>query len=160
MGRTVERLDPAVRDKLVNRLIKLEQNVEGITASILIEASGYPIAAALRSDVGQDKLSAASAALFSIAERISRDLKMGNVEINIVQSEGGYVVVMEVRPEARLVVQASKDSKIGVVLLETKKAAQDLEKILLEARSKEGDVEKSAYVPPSSLDEPSPSFPH
>ena len=156
----MEGIDPTLKDKLVRRLIKLEQNAEGVKASVLIDASGYPIAAALKGDVGQDKLSAASAALFSIAERISRDLKMGNIETNIVQSEGGYVVVMDVKPEARLVVQASKDSKIGVVLLETKKAAQDLEKMLLEVRSREKSSKEPTYVSPSSVDEPSPSFPY
>jgi len=126
-------LDEALREKLEERLRRIEKEVDGVIASILVDASGYPLAYALKSGLGRDILTVGGAALYSVAERVSRDLKMGEVEVNIIQCQKGFVIVTGVKPEALLVVAANEGAKLGVALLETKRAAIDLERLLASA---------------------------
>ena len=49
-------LDDALREKLEERLRRIEKEVDGVIASILVDASGYPLAYALKSGLGRDIL--------------------------------------------------------------------------------------------------------
>jgi predicted regulator of Ras-like GTPase activity (Roadblock/LC7/MglB family) len=80
--------------------------------------------------VEEDRVSAMSAAMLSLGERISSELGRGSLEQVYVRGEKGYVILMSVGHDAVLTALASERAKLGLVFLDMRRAAEDLGTII------------------------------
>jgi hypothetical protein len=111
------------------RLRDLAQT-EGIEASAVVSIDGLTMASALPADVEEDRVSAMSAAMLSLGDRIAGELGRGLLEQVYIQGGDGSVLVTAVGEEAVLTVLATKDARLGLVLLDMRRAAEDLAKLV------------------------------
>jgi hypothetical protein len=87
---------------------------------------GLIIASALPANVEEDRVSAMSAAMLSLGERIAGELGRGTLDQVYIRGDNGYVILTAVGEEAVLTVLARKDAKLGLVFLDMRRAAEDL----------------------------------
>jgi len=117
-------------EQLVERLRELQRNTPDVEASALVSVDGLTIASALPSGVEEDRVSAMSAAMLSLGERIAGELGRGGLDQVYVKGTGGYVLLAAVGTEAVLTVMARSTAKLGLIFLEMRRAAEDLERLL------------------------------
>ncbi len=117
-------------EKLVERLQELQRSTPDVEASALVSVDGLTIASALPSGVEEDRVSAMSAAMLSLGERIAGELGRGGLDQVYVKGAGGYVLLAAVGADAVLTVMARSTAKLGLVFLEMRRAAEDLERML------------------------------
>ena len=114
----------------VDRLRELQASSPDIEASAIVSVDGLTIASALPQGVEEDRVSAMSAAMLSLGERIANELGRGSLQQVYIKGEKGYVVLMAVGEEAVLTALAREQAKLGLILLEMRRAAADLEKLI------------------------------
>jgi predicted regulator of Ras-like GTPase activity (Roadblock/LC7/MglB family) len=88
------------------------------------------MASSLPADVEEDRVSAMSAAMLSLGERIASELGRGNLDQVYIRGEGGFVILMSVGEEAVLTVLARSQAKLGLLFLDMKRAAEELSRIV------------------------------
>lgn len=101
-----------------------------VEAAAIVSADGLPMASALPPDVEEDRLAAMSAALLTLGERAADGLGKGDLAQVFVEGKNGYVVLMNAGPDAVLVAVTSKDTKVGLVLFEMRKAAATIGRVM------------------------------
>ena len=117
-------------EQMVARLREMQIASPDIEASAVVSVDGLIMASALPSDVEEDRVSAMSAAMLSLGERISMELGRGALEQVYIRGDGGFVVLSAVGEEAVLTVLAREQAKLGLVFLEMRRAAEDLERVV------------------------------
>lgn len=113
--------------EMVNRLRELQADAPDIIASALVTADGLSLASALPSDVSEDRLAAMAAAMLSLGERISAELQRGSFEEVYIRGDQGLVLLTSVGNDAVLAALSRTESKLGIIFLEMRRAAADLE---------------------------------
>jgi predicted regulator of Ras-like GTPase activity (Roadblock/LC7/MglB family) len=101
-----------------------------VEAAAVVTADGLPMASALPPDVEEDRLAAMSAALITLGERAADNLGKGGLAQVFVEGEDGYVVLMAAGYDAVLVCVTTKDTKVGLVLFELRRAAEKVADIM------------------------------
>jgi predicted regulator of Ras-like GTPase activity (Roadblock/LC7/MglB family) len=71
-----------------------------------------------------------SAAMISLGERISGELKRGTLDQVYIRGNNGYVILMSVGEEAVLTAMARNNAKLGLIFLDMKRAVEDLNKLV------------------------------
>lgn len=117
-------------DLLVNRLRDLQASTTDIEASAVVSVDGLIIASALPESAEEDRVSAMSAAMLSLGERIASELGRRTLEQVYIKGSKGYVVLTAIGEEAVLTVMARPGAKLGLVFLEMRRAAEDLAQLL------------------------------
>ena len=117
-------------ERIVERLRDLQMGTMDIEASAVVSVDGLTIASSLPAGVEEDRVSAMSAAMLSLGERIASELGRGTLEEVYVKGDGGYVLLTAVGEEAVLTVLARAGAKLGLVFLEMRRAAEELADIL------------------------------
>ncbi len=112
--------------QMVERLRNLQVSSQDVEASAIVSVDGLSIASALPQDVEEDRVSAMSAAMLSLGERIAGELGRGSLEQVYIKGENGYVLLMSVGEEAVLTVMARKEAKLGLILLDMRRTTEDL----------------------------------
>jgi hypothetical protein len=115
---------------MVDRLRELQASSPDIEASAVVSVDGLSIASALPQGVEEDRVSAMSAAMLSLGERIASELGRGSVEQVYIKGLTGYVVLMSVGEEAVLTVLAREQAKLGLIFLDMRRASEDLSKLI------------------------------
>lgn len=115
---------------MVERLRELEISSSDIEASAVVSVDGLTIASALPQGVEEDRVSAMSAAMLSLGERIAAELGRGTLSQVYIKGEKGFVVLMSIGEEAVLTAMARQQAKLGLIFLEMRRAADDLTKML------------------------------
>ncbi len=115
---------------MVERLRELQASSPDIEASAVVSIDGLPIASALPQNIEEDRVSAMSAAMLSLGERIAAELGRGRLEQVYIKGEQGYVILMAIGEEAVLTVLAREQSKLGLIFLDMRRAVEDLEKLI------------------------------
>lgn len=116
--------------QMVERLRDLQASSPDIEASAVVSVDGLSMASALPRDVEEDRVSAMSAAMLSLGERIASELGRGRLEQVYVKGLAGYVILMAVGQEAVLTVLVGDQAKLGLVFLDMRRAAEDLGKLI------------------------------
>lgn len=116
--------------QMVDRLRELQASSPDIEASAVVSVDGLSIASALPRDVEEDRVSAMSAAMLSLGERIAGELGRGKLEQVYIKGEKGFVILMSVGQDAVLTALASDRAKLGLVFLDMRRAAEDLSKLV------------------------------
>jgi predicted regulator of Ras-like GTPase activity (Roadblock/LC7/MglB family) len=117
-------------EQMVTRLKDLQVSTPDIEASAVVSVDGLIIASALPLDVEEDRVSAMSAAMLSLGERIAGELGRGLLDQVYVRGTSGYVILSAVGEEAVLTVLARQDAKLGLVFLDMRRAAEDLVRLI------------------------------
>jgi len=112
--------------QMVEELKKLQISSPDIQASAIVSSDGLIIASALPKNVEEDRVSAMSAAMLSLGERISAELKRGDLDQVYIRGDSGYVMLMAVGNEAVLTVMANENAKLGLIFLDIKRTADVL----------------------------------
>lgn len=115
---------------MVDRLRDLQTSSTDVEASALVSVDGLIMASALPPDVEEDRVSAMSAAMLSLGERIATELRRGTLDQVYIRGDNGYVLLLDVGEEAVLTVLARKEAKLGMLFLDMKRAAADLSKLV------------------------------
>lgn len=117
-------------EQMVGRLKDLQVGTPDIEASAVVSVDGLIIASALPPDVEEDRVSAMSAAMLSLGERIAGELGRGLLDQVYIRGANGYVILSAVGEEAVLTVLARKDAKLGLVFLDMRRAAEGLSRLI------------------------------
>jgi uncharacterized protein len=115
---------------MVNRLRDMQAASPDIEASAVVSVDGLIMASALPSDVEEDRVSAMSAAMLSLGERIAGELGRGTLEQVYIRGGGGYVILSAVGEEAVLTALAREHAKLGLIFLEMRRAAEDMARLV------------------------------
>jgi predicted regulator of Ras-like GTPase activity (Roadblock/LC7/MglB family) len=111
---------------MVDRLRELQTGTADVEASAVVSVDGLIMASALPANVEEDRVSAMSAAMLSLGERIAGELGRGVLDEVYVRGEYGYVLLMSVGEEAVLTVLTRKEAKLGLIFLDMRRAVDDL----------------------------------
>jgi predicted regulator of Ras-like GTPase activity (Roadblock/LC7/MglB family) len=115
-------------EELTALLKDLEATTPDIEASAVVSVDGLMIASALPRDVEEDRVAAMSAAMLSLGERTAKELARGELDQVYVKGSSGYVLLMAVGEEAVLTALVKEEAKLGLVFLDLKRAAGELQK--------------------------------
>ena len=118
------------KDLMVDRLREMQMAAPDIEASAVVSVDGLIMASALPADVEEDRVSAMSAAMLSLGERIASELGRGGLEQVYIRGDHGYVLVTAVGQEAVLTALAREGAKLGLIFLEMRRAAEHLSRIV------------------------------
>ena len=111
---------------MVKRLRSLQASTQDVESSAVVSVDGLIIASSLPSGIEEDRVSAMSAAMLSLGERISSELGRGSLNEVYIHGDDGYVLLVSVGQDAVLTVLARQQGKLGLIFLEMRRAAKDL----------------------------------
>ena len=121
---------PTRADSMQQILRNLATNTPDLEGAAVVSTDGLVVASVLPAGTDEDRVSAMAAALLSLGERTAGELERGELEQIYVKGGRGYVVLMRAGSENVLEAIAGPAAKLGMVLLDMKRAAQELAKIL------------------------------
>ncbi len=117
-------------EQLLERLRDLQASSGDVEAAAIVSVDGLSMASSLPGHIEEDRVSAMSAAMVSLGERISGELGRGMLEQVMVKGESGYVILTSVGEEAVLTVLARKEAKLGLIFLDVNRAVDALNQLL------------------------------
>ena len=117
-------------EQMVSRLRSMQSASPEIEASAVVSVDGLIMASALPVEVEEDRVSAMSAAMLSLGERISGELGRGILDQVYIRGDHGYVILTAIGEEAVLTALAREGAKLGLIFLEMRRAAEDLERVV------------------------------
>lgn len=117
-------------EMMVDRLRDLQAGTPDIEASAVVSVDGLIMASSLPSGVDEDRISAMSAAMLSLGDRIASELKRGTLEQVYIKGSDGIIVLMAVGEDAVLTVLAREKAKLGLIFLDMRRATEDLARLL------------------------------
>jgi predicted regulator of Ras-like GTPase activity (Roadblock/LC7/MglB family) len=117
-------------EMMVERLRNMQAAAPDIEASAVVSVDGLIMASALQQGVEEDRVSAMSAAMLSLGERISTELGRKGLEQVSIKGDKGSIVLTSIGEEAVLTVLSRQDAKLGMILLEMRRAAEDIFKLV------------------------------
>jgi predicted regulator of Ras-like GTPase activity (Roadblock/LC7/MglB family) len=117
-------------DQMVERLRNMQAAAPDIEASAVVSVDGLIMASALQQGVEEDRVSAMSAAMLSLGERISTELGRKGLEQVYIKGSKGSIVLTSVGDEAVLTALARQEAKLGLIFLEMRRAAEDIIKLV------------------------------
>ena len=115
---------------IVDRLHQLQASAPDIEATAVVSADGLTIASALPKQIEEDRVAAMSAAMLSLGERIASELQRGTLAQVYVKGEEGYVILIAIGDDAVLTALTRESAKLGLVLLEMRRTADEIVKLL------------------------------
>ena len=117
-------------EQMVDRLRAMQASAPDIEASAVVSVDGLIMASALPKEVEEDRVSAMSAAMLSLGERISSELGRAGLEQVYIKGNTGFIILTSVGNEAVLTALARQEAKLGLIFLEMRRAAEDLVKLV------------------------------
>jgi predicted regulator of Ras-like GTPase activity (Roadblock/LC7/MglB family) len=108
----------------------LQASSGDVEAAAIVSVDGLSIASSMPVGIEEDRVSAMSAAMLSLGERISNELGRGMLQQVYVKGENGYVILTSVGEEAVLTVMARREAKLGLIFLDIGRTVQDLETLI------------------------------
>lgn len=115
---------------LISVLSDLNNTSADITASAVISTDGLPIATMLPSHLNADRIGAMSATLLALGNRSVHELACGELDQVMVKGKNGYILLSQAGENAVLALMAKESGKLGLILLDAKRAAKQIAEIL------------------------------
>jgi len=116
--------------KLTSVLHNFVSSTSDVQGAAVVTPDGLSLASSLPSGMDEERVSAMSAAMLSLGERIGGELNRGGIDRIYVEGDDGYGVLTSCGEDAVFLVLASKAVKQGVLMLEIKRALSELKLIL------------------------------
>lgn len=115
---------------LISVLSDLNATSVDITASAVISVDGLPVATLLPKNLNADRMCAMSATLFALGNRAVHELACGELDQVMVKGKNGYILLSQAGNNAVLALMVKESGKLGLILLDAKRAAKDIADIL------------------------------
>ena len=112
---------------ILQNFVSATHNVEGVA---LVTPDGLPLAASLPGEMDEERVSAMSAAILSLGERIGTELARGSIDRIYVEGDKGYAILTSCGEDAVFLVLANQAAKQGILMLEIKRTITDLKQLL------------------------------
>jgi predicted regulator of Ras-like GTPase activity (Roadblock/LC7/MglB family) len=107
-------------------LLELQSRVPDLEGLAVVSREGLSIASMLFTTADEDRIGAMTAASLSLSDRMVLELERGKMDQLIITGTDGLVIIRDAGEHAVLVGIAKTNAKLGLVLLEIKRAAQKL----------------------------------
>ncbi len=117
-------------EQMVDRLRDLQGGTPDIEGSAIVSVDGLIMASSLPAGVEEDRVSAMSAAMLSLGERIASELGRGALDQVFIHGKNGYIVLISVGEDAVLTVLAREHAKLGLIMLDMRRASEDLARLV------------------------------
>lgn len=117
-------------EELNNALNNLQASSSDIEACAIVSEDGLIIASLLPQGIEEERVAAMSATMLSMGERISLELKRGELEQLYVKGKSGYFIGMHAGEHAVLIALARKDAKLGLIFFDLSRAADATKAVL------------------------------
>lgn len=117
-------------EKLNAMLQHFVTGTSDVEGAALVTPDGLPLANSLPVGMDEERVSAMSAAMLSLGERIGSELARGGIDRIYVEGDLGYGVLTSCAEDAVLLVLANRAVKQGVLMLEIKRIIADLKPML------------------------------
>ncbi len=114
-------------ESIIQNFVSGTSDIQGAT---LVSPDGLSLATVLPAGMDDDRVSAMSAAMLSLGERIGSELSRGNIERIYVEGTKGYGILISCGEDAVLLVLASESVKQGMLMLEIKRLVAELKLVL------------------------------
>ncbi len=115
---------------MVDRLRELQASSPDIEASAIVSVDGLTIASALPQGIEEDRVSAMSAAMLSLGERIASELVRGSLEQVLIKWVSGDVILISVGEDVGLTALSCEQAKLGLGFLDMCRATEDIKKVI------------------------------
>jgi uncharacterized protein len=112
---------------ILRNFVASTTDVEGVA---IVTPDGLPLASSLPSGMDEERVSAMSAAMLSLGDRIGKELVRGEIDRIYVEGERGFSILTSCGQDAVFLVLANKSAKQGVLMLEIKRALAELKPAL------------------------------
>ncbi len=100
--------------RIIDQVANLNPDIIGCA---LVSEDGLPVYSVVPSAVEEDTVSAMSATLYALGERVVSDLISGELKQVYIKGDKGYVVISSVGELGTLTVMARSSVKLGYVLM-------------------------------------------
>lgn len=121
----------AKRAEQIQLVLKtLVANTPDVEGAAMVSVDGLVLSSVLPAGTDEDRVAAMAAALLSLGERTSQELQRGALEQVYVKGSAGYILMMQAGSEGVLQAIAGSQAKLGMVLLDMKRAAQELSRLV------------------------------
>ena len=107
-----------------------EQSVDGIHGVAVASSDGLPMASAVDAKIGEAELAALASSMLSIGSTAITNLRKGELDSIYVKCEKGYILLRNSGPLAVVLFITETNARLGPLLLELKRTAARLEKML------------------------------
>ncbi len=112
---------------IVQDFVARTSDVQG---AAVVTPDGLPLASSLPGNMDEERVSAMSAAMLSLGERIGAELLGGTTDRIYVEGDEGFTVLTNCGEDAVFLVLAGKTAKQGMLMLEIKRAVADVKPAL------------------------------
>ena len=121
-------INTAKLNSVLQNFVSDTSEVEG---AALVTPDGLPLATMLPMGMDEERVSAMSAAMLSLGDRIGNELSRGSIDRIYVEGSKGYGILTSCGEDAVFLVLASESAKQGIIMLEIKRAVSELKLLLL-----------------------------
>ncbi|MBD2259724.1 roadblock/LC7 domain-containing protein [Pseudanabaena sp. FACHB-2040] len=118
-------------EKLSSILQNFVSSTNDVQGAALVTPDGLPLAATLPGGMDEERVSAMSAAMLSLGERIGSELARGMIDRIYVEGNTGYGILTSCGEDAVFLVLANQAAKQGLLMLEIKRAVAELKLLLV-----------------------------
>jgi predicted regulator of Ras-like GTPase activity (Roadblock/LC7/MglB family) len=122
----------AINSARINNILQtFVSDTANVQGAALVTPDGLPLATTLPASMDDERVSAMSAAMLSLGERISAELNRGNIERILIEGQQGYGILTSCGEDAVFLVLANQAAKQGILMLEIKRAVSELKLLLI-----------------------------
>lgn len=105
-------------NSLMKQFVATTPDIQG---AILVTSDGLPMATALPTKLDEERVSAMSAAILALGERIGTELVRGATNRVFIEGKDGYALLTSCSDDLVLLVLAHHTVKLGVLIYEIKR---------------------------------------
>jgi len=117
-------------EKLTMILQNFVTGTTDVQGAALVTPDGLPLAASLPGGMDEERVSAMSASMLSLGERIGKELARGAVDRIFVEGNKGFGILTGCGEDAVFLVLASETAKQGLLMLEIKRVLVELKLVV------------------------------
>ncbi|HAJ59859.1 MAG TPA: diacylglyceryl transferase [Cyanobacteria bacterium UBA8543] len=117
-------------EKLGHILQNFVSTTTDVQGAAVVTPDGLPLSSSLPGSMDDERVSAMSAAMLSLGDRIGRELSRGEIDRIYVEGAQGFSILTSCGEDAVFLVLAGKSAKQGVLMLEIKRTLTELRKAL------------------------------
>jgi uncharacterized protein len=122
----------AINSARINSILQtFVSDTANVQGAALVTPDGLPLATSLPASMDDERVSAMSAAMLSLGERISAELNRGSIERILIEGQQGYGILTSCGEDAVFLVLANQAAKQGILMLEIKRAVSELKLLLI-----------------------------
>lgn len=122
-------------EKRIQAVLEKLKGLNDMIESVIVASSdGLPVASLVESKEEEERLSAMTATLLALGERVSEELGIGAMNELIVTGDKRDIIVRSVGKDIVLAATVKKPAKIGLILYDTKRAVKQIENLFKERR--------------------------